>query len=64
MSDLREYIENAIARETITIDSCKGNENPQIRELVVIANARKEAFESIHQALNGNASLLRIFAGL
>lgn len=55
---LKSIIESEKNRETNL--SC-GIENPQVYELVIKIQTRREAFEAVLQALEGNPILLKTF---
>ena len=63
LAELRDLIERAIHRESEIINEIGGySDNPQVRQTRIMAESRQEAFSAIEAALNGNATLLKIYA--
>lgn len=59
---IEALISQAIEREKKFIESCKGNDNPQVVAMRLKAEGRLDALESINRALSGDLVELRIMA--
>jgi hypothetical protein len=59
----RALLSKAIAREESRIAEWEGTTHPQIKDMLVAAKARKEAFEWTLAAMRGDTVWLRIAAG-
>ena len=57
-------IEKAVESQSRFIESQKGDNNPQVRQLVEVAKGRMGAYRDVLEALCGNAIPLRIEAGM
>lgn len=60
--ELRDMLRNAIARCDASIESCVGETNPQLVEMKNLNIGAKAAYEQVLDALNGEASMLRVSA--
>jgi hypothetical protein len=57
-------LQQAINHSTNTISELQHSDNPQIQEIVITHKANIKAFNAILDALNGNAVMLKCFAGI
>lgn len=60
LKDIRRMINDAIAVQDDRITSGEGNDNPQVKEMVMRAQAKSDALHAVYDALQGNPVLLKI----
>jgi hypothetical protein len=60
LKEIRLMICNAIAVQDDRMTSGAGSENPQVKEMVMRAEAKSDALNAVYDALKGNAVLLKI----
>lgn len=58
----RTLLKAAIANAEASIEACKGDKNPQVKELLIKAQAERAAFEAVLLHLRGDGIYLRIYA--
>ena len=61
--ELKLMINNVIKKESNFIDVMKGNNNPQVLEMVCRSGARLELAEAVLYAIDGDNVLLKTFGG-
>lgn len=63
-TELTKTLKAIIAREREYIQSCQGNTNPQVREMVLQSRERAEFAEAVIDALNGDRVAINIYLGI
>lgn len=61
---LRELVARALTQQEPVIDLGKGYPSAQIQALGMMAQGKKQAFQAVWDALNGDTVLLKIEAGV
>jgi hypothetical protein len=62
MSQLRKKLESSLANEDRKLVAFASDSNPQVVEMRLKAEARREVFEAVIIAINGDSWLLNTFA--
>ncbi len=61
-SDLKKLLNAALLHTENGIDILEGDTNPQIKAIVLNLKGRREAFDAVRQTLEGNHTILKLFA--
>jgi hypothetical protein len=60
LSELKRLVEGAAVSSKLEADRHKGDPNPQVKELYLIADARHHALAAVVQAMEGDAVMLKL----
>jgi CRISPR/Cas system-associated endoribonuclease Cas2 len=63
-SELKSMVEKIIKKETDFIAIMKGNNNPQVLEMVCRSGARLELAEAVLCSIDGDNVLLKSYGGI